>query len=89
MNKWLRTTEYLTFEVEGAVALVTLNRPEKRNALSRTLLRELREAMLEADNRRAVRCVVLQAAGKDFCAGYDMAAAGTPAAAQAGASADA
>lgn len=73
-HKWLRTTEWLTFEVEGAVARITLNRPEKRNALSRALLRELREALLEADDRKAIRCVVLQGAGKDFCAGYDMAA---------------
>lgn len=72
-RKWLRTTECLTFAVEGAVATVTLNRPEKRNALSRTLLRELREAMLEADDLRAVRCVILAGAGKDFCAGYDLA----------------
>lgn len=72
MRKWLRTTECITFEVKGAVAWVTLNRPEKRNALSRTLLRELREAMLEADDLRAARCVVLQGAGKDFCAGYDV-----------------
>jgi enoyl-CoA hydratase len=74
-DKWLRTTECLAFEVEGAVARITLNRLDKRNALSRTLLRELREALLEADDRKAVRCVVLAGAGKDFCAGYDMAAA--------------
>ena len=74
MRKWLRSTDCITFEVKGAVAWVTLNRPEKRNALSRTLLRELREAMLEADDLRAVRCVVLQGAGKDFCAGYDVSA---------------
>jgi enoyl-CoA hydratase len=73
-DKWLRTTECLTFEVDGAVAWITLNRPEKRNALSRTLLRELREALLEADDRKAIRCIVLSGAGKDFCAGYDMAA---------------
>lgn len=78
MPKWLRSTECLTFTVEGAVAWITLNRPEKRNALSRTLLRELREALLEADDLNAVRCIVLRGAGKDFCAGYDMAAsAGT------------
>ncbi len=72
MKKWLRTTECLTFEVKGAVAWVTLNRPERRNALNRTLLRELRDAMLEADDLRSVRCVVLQGAGKDFCSGYDV-----------------
>lgn len=80
MNKWLRSTECLTFDVQGAVAWVTLNRPEKRNALNRAMLRELREAMLEADDHKAIRCIVLQGAGKDFCAGYDMAAPGTPAA---------
>jgi enoyl-CoA hydratase len=72
MNKWLRSTDCLTFAVEDAVAWITLNRPEKRNALSRPLLRELREALLEADDRKAVRCIVLSGAGKDFCAGYDM-----------------
>jgi len=73
MSKWLRSTNYLTFDIKGGVAWVTLNRPEKRNALSRDLLRELREAMLEADDRKAVHCVVLQGAGQDFCAGYDLA----------------
>lgn len=77
-NKWLKTTECLTFEVKGGVAWVTLNRPDKRNALNRTLLRELREAMLEADDRRAVHCVVLRGAGKDFCAGYDVTPGAVP-----------
>ena len=72
MNKWLKTTDCLRFEVIDGVAWVTLDRPDKRNALNRTLLRELREAMLEADDRRAVHCVVLRGAGKDFCAGYDV-----------------
>lgn len=72
MNKWLQSTECLTFEEDGGVAVITLNRPEKRNALSRQLLSELHAAMLEADDRRSVRCVVLRAAGVDFCAGYDL-----------------
>ncbi len=72
MPKWLKTTDFLTFEIDGAIATITLNRPEKRNALSRALLREMREALLEADDLRAVRCVILQGAGKDFCAGYDV-----------------
>jgi enoyl-CoA hydratase len=72
MNKWLKSTECLKFEIDSGVAWVTLDRPEKRNALNRTLLRELREAMLEADDLRAVHCVVLRGEGKDFCAGYDV-----------------
>ncbi len=73
MTKWLRSTHFLTYEVRNGVAWITLNRPAKRNALSRDLLRELREAMLESDDRKAVHCVVLQGAGQDFCAGYDLA----------------
>jgi len=71
-NKWLSSTECITFEEEDGIAIVTLNRPHKRNALSRKLLSELRLAMLEADDRKAVRCIVLRAAGGDFCAGYDL-----------------
>jgi enoyl-CoA hydratase len=72
MNKWLRSTECIAFEEEGGVAVITLNRPEKRNALSRQLLTELRQAMMEADDRKSVRCIVLRGAGADFCAGYDL-----------------
>lgn len=70
--KWLKSTELLHFEVAEGVATITLNRPHKRNALNRLLMQELREALLEADDRAAVHCVVLQGAGPDFCAGYDM-----------------
>ena len=72
MRKWLKSTDCITFAVEDAIATITLNRPEKRNALSRPLLRELREALLEADDLRAVRVVILAGAGRDFCAGYDV-----------------
>ncbi len=72
MRKWLKSTECLDFEVDAAIATITLNRPDKRNALNRKLLSELREALLEADDLRAVRVVILKGAGKDFCAGYDV-----------------
>jgi len=73
-GKWLRNPETVLFQVEGAVARITMNRPEKRNALSHQLLLELRDAMLEADDREDVHAVLLEGAGKDFCAGYDLAA---------------
>jgi enoyl-CoA hydratase len=73
-GKWLRKPKFVLFEVIGAVAQITLNRPEKRNALSNELLFELRDALLEADDRQDVNAVLLQGAGKDFCAGYDLAA---------------
>ena len=50
MAKWLKSQEFLTFEVRDKIAYITLNRPEKRNALSPELIRELHEAMLEADD---------------------------------------
>jgi enoyl-CoA hydratase len=62
----------ITYEVKDKTAIVTLNRPEKRNALSAKLLRELHEALLEADEYNPVHCVVLRGAGPHFCAGADL-----------------
>ena len=73
MAKWLQTTETLTFEVAGRVARITLNRPEKRNALTPQTLAELHDALVEADDRTDVHVIVLAGAGRDFCAGYDLA----------------
>jgi enoyl-CoA hydratase len=73
MSKWLKSTECIQFDVHDRVATITLNRPEKRNAISQTLLREFHQAMLEADDLREVSVIVLQGAGKDFCAGFDLA----------------
>jgi len=72
MNKYLRDPQYLLFEVKERVARVTLNRPDKRNTLSPSLLTELRDALMEADGRVDVNVVILEGAGKDFCAGYDL-----------------
>jgi enoyl-CoA hydratase len=75
MNKWLKSSETILFKVEERVARVTLNRPDKRNALSDTMLGELEQALLEADDRRDVSVIVIEGAGRDFCAGYDLAGA--------------
>lgn len=72
MRKWLHSTEHLRFEVQDRVARITLNRLDRRNALSWELLTELRGALLEADDLTAVAVIVLAGAGPDFCAGYDM-----------------
>lgn len=72
MGKWLNKCEFITFSVEDAVAYVTLNRPEKRNSLNRQMMAELEAAFLEADDRTDVNVIVLQGAGKDFCAGFDL-----------------
>src|SRR5687767_11009703 len=71
-GKWLKDPEHLLFEVEARVARITLNRPDKRNALLPQTLQELHDALLEADDRTDVNVIVLGGAGKDFCAGYDL-----------------
>jgi methylglutaconyl-CoA hydratase len=60
--------------VEGGVGWLTLNRPQKRNALNAALVRALSEALRQAEDDPAVRVVALEGAGKDFCAGADLAA---------------
>ena len=64
----------LIYSVEDKVATITLNRPERMNALSRNLEAEIHLALDEADADRAVRVVILTGSGAAFCAGYDQAA---------------
>ena len=66
--------EHITYEVERGRARITLNRPEKRNALSIDLVEELRDALWEADDNKSVHCVILKGEGNSFCAGYDLTA---------------
>jgi enoyl-CoA hydratase/carnithine racemase len=63
----------LVVEQRGPVAHWTLNRPEKRNALSRHLLLELEQAITCVATDQTVRVVVLAAKGTVFCAGHDLA----------------
>ncbi len=72
VGKWLKSPEHLLFSVEERVARITLNRPDKRNALTPSTLQDLHDALLEADDRTDVNVIVLEGAGKDFCAGYDL-----------------
>jgi enoyl-CoA hydratase/carnithine racemase len=62
----------LLIENRGAVRLLTMNRPEKRNALNTELTRALLEALRAADADEAVGAVVLTGAGAGFCAGADL-----------------
>jgi len=68
----MNSFESIMYEVENGRARITLNRPEKRNALTLKLLKELNEALWEADNNSEVHCVILKGAGRSFCAGYDL-----------------
>jgi len=62
----------ILYEVEKGRARITLNRPEKLNALSRELQQELHEALWEADNDTNVHAVILRGNGRAFSAGYDL-----------------
>jgi len=66
--------EYKTilYEVERGRARITLNRPEKLNALSFELQKELNEALWDADNDNNVHAVILRGNGRAFSAGYDL-----------------
>lgn len=73
MGKFLKPSEVVGFTVQERVARITLNRPDKRNALTAQMIADLHDAFLEADARTDVNVIILQGAGKDFCAGYDLA----------------
>lgn len=62
----------ILYEVEDGRVRITLNRPEKLNALTLRLQSELNEALWEADNNTDVHCVILRGAGRAFSAGYDL-----------------
>ena len=64
--------EHILYELGGGTARITLNRPDKLNALSLALQAELSEALWEADNDRSVHAVIIRGAGRAFSAGYDL-----------------
>ncbi|MGH9301018.1 MAG: enoyl-CoA hydratase-related protein, partial [Acidimicrobiales bacterium] len=65
-------TEDLLGEVDDGVATLTMNRPERRNALSNAMLSALDRVLAEVEIDDAVGCVVLTGAGGAFCAGGDV-----------------
>src|SRR5574337_2105896 len=62
----------LIYTVKGSVATITLNRPDRYNALNRQIVEKLMEAVSACHEDRAVRVVVLTGAGQAFCAGGDV-----------------
>ena len=64
----------IIYEIENNVAFITLNRPEKRNALNDDLINALKDALKNADKNENLRAVVVKGAGKDFCSGADLSA---------------
>lgn len=64
----------IVYEVENSVASITLNRPEKRNALNEQLIAEIKRGLEQAAGDDSVRAIVISGAGKDFCSGADLSA---------------
>ena len=62
----------IEYAAAGAVARITLNRPEKRNAITVEMMSALREALQRAADDSTVRVLLIRGAGKDFCAGLDL-----------------
>jgi enoyl-CoA hydratase len=71
-----RSFETLLLEQIGRVLRITINRPERRNALSRAVQNELFEAVEGASNDPTVHAVVIRGVGKSFCSGYDVTPSG-------------
>jgi len=67
----------IRYDVADGVCTVTLSRPERLNAVTSTMLRELREACDRADADDAVRAVIVTGAGRAFCAGADLGSGGS------------
>lgn len=65
--------QYIQYSIEHRIAYITLNRPEKRNALNHAVVSELKEAFTQAEQDEHVKVIVLRATGEAFCAGADLA----------------
>ena len=66
--------EAVLYSVEGAIARITLNRPEKKNALNEAMIAGLKEKLRHASEGEYIRAIVIGAAGDDFCSGADLSA---------------
>jgi enoyl-CoA hydratase len=68
------TSEHIVCEIKNSVLVITINRPDKLNALNRQTIEELHETLVEAENQEEIRAIILTGAGqKAFVAGADIA----------------
>src|SRR5262245_46043004 len=69
-----QSTKAVLSVIDGAIGRITLNRPEKKNALNDQLISELKQALVQAAANEDVRSIVISGGGSDFCSGADLAA---------------
>ena len=72
VDRALRGMSTLTYAVDGPVARITLDRPERGNGITLAMPRELADAVEQADLDPAVHVIALAGNGKGFCGGYDL-----------------
>lgn len=68
----MSSSSEILYEAREGVATITLNRPEKRNALSATLVTELQHALRAGEDDASIRCIVVTGNGSAFCSGVDL-----------------
>ena len=66
------TDELVRYETDENIAIITMNRPEKLNAISHELRTGVADALIRADDDKAIHVVILRSEGRSFCVGYDI-----------------
>lgn len=67
-------TQVVLYSVEGSIATLILNRPEKRNALNAAMIEQLKSSLRKANDDAAIKAIIITGAGNDFCSGADLSA---------------
>lgn len=68
----MHSFEHILFEVEDAVATITLNRPQALNALTFAMMDEIRSALSEVENNSCIGALIITGSGRGFCSGQDL-----------------
>ncbi len=66
------TFQTVTLDQQGPIAILAMNRPDKLNAMNKTMLLELEAALDEVENNPSVYCLLLMGKGRAFCSGFDL-----------------
>ncbi len=66
------TTDDLLYDVDGHVGIITLNRPDRLNAISSAMLEALSAQLVACQKDREIRVVILTGSGRGFCSGLDL-----------------